>query len=281
MAEFVRRDDARAFGLIALDWALVFGCAILAWNIGHPLAHLAAIVVIAGRQTAMLNLTHAASHRALFSKQRWHERLELLYSLPIADTVARYRTPHLEHHREIATRTPDRFAFLHGELKLPERGALGRTWAVFVRPLLGHAALSFTKSTLKQLFTDATFRKKQLAFWIPVVAIAVLAGVATPFLLYWVLPLFWLHPVFLLWGEVSDHFQAPGGTRDHVGFFHMAFINGHALYHDVHHRFPYVPFYREPEAWRFLVQERAAAPEISRSALDFVRRVYGAAPPDA
>jgi fatty acid desaturase len=271
MAAFARRDDRIAFGLIALDWGLVLASAILAERIGHPLAVLAAMIVIAGRQTAMLNLTHAASHRALFSKGVWHEPLEWLYANPILDTVARYRTPHLDHHREIATRDPDRFAFLHGELRLPERSALGRAWVVFLRPICGHALISMVKSTAKVMLTDRSFRWKMVRFWGPVLVIA----------LYWIVPLLWLHPVFLLWGEVSDHFRAPGGTRDHVGLFHEALINGHALYHDVHHRYPYVPFYREKEAHAFLVANGWSAPELSKSAGDFVGRVFGPAPADA
>jgi fatty acid desaturase len=278
MARFARRDDRLAFALIALDWAIVAAAAALAERARHPAAWLAAAVVIAGRQTAMLNLTHAAAHRALFSRARWNERLELLYALPVADTVAHYRGPHLDHHAEIAERRPDRFAFLHDELGLPRRGAWGRSWVVFLRPLLGYAGYGMLKDTILAAVRDRSYGKKLLAFWAPLVVLSAIAGVLRPLLLYWVVPLFWLHPVFLLWGEVSDHFQAPGGTRDHTGLFHAALANGHALYHDVHHRYPFVPFYREREAHAHLVTLGLAAPQRSRSALDFARRLYGPAP---
>ena len=278
MGRFARRDDRRAFAAIAGDWAIVAGAAALGHRAHHPLAWLAAAVVIAGRQTAMLNLTHAAAHRALFSRARHNEQLELLYALPIADTVARYRGPHLEHHAEIAEGRPDRFSFLHDELGLPRRGPWGRTWVVFVRPLLGHAAFGMLRDTVRAAFRDRAYGRKLIAFWAPALVLAALAGALGPVLLYWVVPLFWLHPVFLLWGEVSDHFQAPGGTRDHPGLFHAALTNGHALYHDVHHRYAFIPFYREREAHAHLVALGRAAPEPSRSALDFLRRLYGPAP---
>lgn len=44
---------------------------------------------------------------------------------------------------------------------------------------------------------------------------------------------------------------------------------------ELHHRYAFVPFYREGEAARHLARLGRASPERSRSALDFVRRVYG------
>jgi fatty acid desaturase len=279
MARVAARDDRVAFGLIALDWGIVVTAALLAERQGGALAWLVAAVIIAGRQTAMLNLTHAACHRALFQRPRWNEALEVLYALPIADTVARYRVPHLDHHREFNTRDPARWAFLHDELGLPARGAWGRTWVIFLRPLLGHAGFGQLRETLKIAARDRAFRGKMLAFWAPLLGVAALGGSLRPLLFYWVLPLLWLHPVFLLWGEVSDHFQAPGETRDHVGLFHDALINGHGLYHEVHHRYAFIPFYREREARAHLEAQGLASPQISRSLVDFVRRIY--APPPA
>jgi fatty acid desaturase len=278
MARFARRDDRRAFAVIAGDWAIVAASAALAERAHHPLAWLVAAVVVAGRQTAMLNLTHAAAHRALFARPRWNEGLEVLFALPIADTVAHYRGPHLEHHAEIAEGRPDRFSFLHDELALPRRGPWGRTWVVFLRPLLGHAGFGMLRDTIRGGLRDRAYGLKLVAFWAPLLGLAALAGTLRPLLLYWVVPLFWLHPVLLLWGEVSDHFQAPGGTRDHLGPFHAALINGHALYHDVHHRYAFIPFYREREAHAHLAALGRAAPTPSRTALDFLRRLYGPAP---
>jgi fatty acid desaturase len=286
MAHFARRDDRRAFAAVAGDWAIVVMAAAIAERAHHPLAWLAAAVVIAGRQTAMLNLTHAASHRALFRRARWNEGLDVLYALPVADTVAHYRGPHLEHHREIAEGQASRFEFLHETLALPRRGPWGRTWVVFVRPLLGHAGWGMLYGTVKDAVRDRAYGLRLLAFWAPLVGVAALVGALRPLFWYWVVPLFWLHPVFLLWGEVSDHFRAPGGTRDHTGLFHAAISNGHALYHDLHHRYPFIPFYRERAAALHLAgltselasDQGRAAPQRSRSALDFVRRVFGPLP---
>ncbi len=278
MAAFAARDDRRAFAAIAGDWVLVILAAALAERAHHPLAWLAAAVVIAGRQTAMLNLTHAAAHRALFQRARWNQALDVLYALPIADTVAHYRGPHLEHHREIAELAENRFEFLHDTLGLPRRGPWGRTWVVFLRPLLGHAGWGMLTGTLKDAVRDRAYGLRLLAFWAPLLGVAALGDALRPLLCYWLVPLFWLHPVFLLWGEVSDHYRAPGGTRDHTGLFHAALTNGHGLYHDLHHRYAFIPFYREPEAALHLAERASrlghAGPQRSRSALNFVRRIY-------
>ncbi len=42
----------------------------------------------------MINLTHAAAHRALFRCAHWNEGLEVLSALPIADTVRHRRGRH-------------------------------------------------------------------------------------------------------------------------------------------------------------------------------------------
>src|SRR5205823_4055206 len=154
---------------------------------------------------------------------------------PIVDAVSIYRPPHLDHHREIADGSDDRFAFLHGELRLPERGAWGRTWVVFVRPLVGHAALSFLRTAVKNLRGQPRAALRIAIYWAFLVAACGALHILPQLLLYWVVPLVWLHPAFLLWGEVSDHFAvtAASGTRNHIGLFHAALTNGHALYHDV------------------------------------------------
>lgn len=270
----LRRLDSWRGGLvIALDYAVIAATILVAERLHHPLATVAALIVIAGRQVAMLNLVHAAGHAALFPRRRWHQRLEWLYAYPILDAVAIYTPPHLDHHHMIANKTADRFAFLHDELGLPRRGRWGRTWIVFVRPFLGHAAWSFLRSTAKNFVAHRLSALHIASYWLALVLLASGLGVLPQLLLYWVLPLLWLNPVFLLWGEVADHFGTATGTRNHVGPFYALLTNGHALYHDLHHRFAFVPFYDEARAYAAL-RDMGDRSEMATGVRDFLRAVY-------
>ena len=66
---FCRVDDRRAFASIVLDYAIILATAVTASWIHHALLNLLAIVIIAGRQSALQGLVHSACHFSLFSRQ--------------------------------------------------------------------------------------------------------------------------------------------------------------------------------------------------------------------
>src|SRR5712691_3793266 len=140
---FRRIDDRRAFASITFDYAVVFAAAGVASWIDRVPVTLLALAIIAGRQGALQGLVHSACHFSLFSKRGRNEALEFLFAHPILDSVVLYRAQHLEHHRDFRLKTPDRFDYLFETLELSRPGRWGRTWVVFVRPLLGHAGCVF------------------------------------------------------------------------------------------------------------------------------------------
>ena len=128
---FCRVDDRWAFASIALDYAIVLAAAVTASWLDHALITLLAMVIIAGRQSALQGLVHSACHFSLFSRRKRNETLEFLFAYPIFDSVSVYRRQHLEHHRAFELQTTDRFNYLLESLQLSRRGWWARTWGGF------------------------------------------------------------------------------------------------------------------------------------------------------
>lgn len=266
-------DDGLAYRAICSDYLVVFLAAGAAIAVGHWLVSVIAMVVIAGRQVALLNLVHTAAHYALFSQKEKNDRRDFLIALPIWETVATYRWPHLQHHDEILRRSSERYEYLHDQLKLPGLGPWGRTWVVFIRPLLGYNGFLMLRETGKSVFRSSRFRWKLLPYWTAVVCLFGVFGWLPYLFLYWIVPLFWIHPTLNMWAEISDHFQAQGDLRNQVGWFYSLLFKGHELYHGTHHLYPYIPFYRLAEATR-LLEQHGVAIEATAGAGGFLRCVY-------
>jgi fatty acid desaturase len=270
---FRRISNPRALGAILGDYLIIAGLIALAVRVDHAPVTLVAIVLIAGRQVALTNLMHAAGHYSLFTPRKWNERLEFLYAYPIFDSVSTYRGDHLDHHAEFARESPERFAYLHDELRLPDLGVWGRTWVVFVRGFLGYSGLLFVFETAKALVRSPRFALKMILFWTPVFGLCAGMGWMRYLGLFWLLPLCLIYPVFNMWAEISDHFQAADDSRNQVGVFHFFFFKGHDFYHGLHHRYPTIPFYRLSEVHEYLATTGESL-DLSAGFLDFVRTVY-------
>ena len=266
-------DDRRAITCIALDYAVVFAIAGLAsWIDWIPLT-LFALVIIAGRQSALQGLVHSACHFSLFSKKERNETLQFLFAYPVLDSVPLYREQHLAHHRDFARKTRDRFDYLHDVLELSRDGPWARTWVVFIKPLLGHAGYVFVGDVVRTYAGNPSHAFKLVAYWAALLGAAWWFGCLWSLLIYWVVPLVWLYPVLDIWAEMSDHLDAKDETRNQAGFFYSALLKGHETYHAVHHLYPSVPFYRLRDLHDRL-QEKGVVMENSRGPLDFLGIVY-------
>jgi fatty acid desaturase len=263
-------DDRLAWLIIAADYAAIVAIAMVANTVHHPLATLAALPLIAGRQVALLNLVHAAAHYTLFAKRRINDRVDPLISFPILTRVRPYRLFHLLHHRDIARKSPDRFDYLHAQVPPPTASALLRVWRVILRPLLGWEGVRFMSLAIRGAVNSPRAGLTLAAYWLLVMAGFFYAGWLRLFLIYWIVPLVWLYPVFFFWAEMSDHYAVEDEARNQRGAFYAIFIKGHEMYHAVHHRYPRIPFYRVRAASRYL-RRRGEHIEESRGVIDFLR----------
>lgn len=270
---FRRIDDWRSFATIALDYIVVFAAVGLSSWFQRLSVTLVALVIIAGRQSALQGLVHSACHFSLFSKKKHNYSLEFLFAYPILDSVPLYRAQHLEHHESFTLQTPDRFDYIHDTLELSREGIWARTWVVFIRPLLGHAAYVFVRDTIKT-YNENRKRAFNLAvYWIVVLSAAWWLGCLWLLFIYWVVPLVWLYPVLDIWAEVTDHLDARGESRNQQGLFYSVLLKGHEMYHAVHHLYPFVPFYRLRD-FHDKLRANGVAMENSRGPVDFLRIVY-------
>lgn len=278
MRRFRQISDVRSLGVIAFDLLAIISLATIAVRIGHPAITIAAIVLIAGRQMALRNLIHAAAHYSLFSRKAWNDRLEFLFAYWVFDSVLVYREPHLEHHLDFARAIPERFDYLLDDLGLAGTSIGRRTWIVFIRPFLGYGGFGLVRTIIDDALENREFAAKVIIFWSAVLVIFGVQGWLGHLLLFWFVPLFFVYPAFHLWAELSDHYQvANGNARNQVGLFNDALLKGHELYHDVHHRFPYIPFYRLPQAHAYLtsIGDRT---EMTSGFADFLRFVFRGSP---
>jgi fatty acid desaturase len=273
MNAFMSVDDRLSVLTIAADYVITIAIVVLAIVAGHPLVTVLAIPLIAGRQVAFLNLLHAAAHHSLFSKRNTNYRIDLIIGYPIFDAVRPYRSYHLRHHREFNRKDPDRFDYLEERLRGHDDGAWRRTWEIIIKPLLGSDGINFVGFTFEQAQENPWWTLRLGAYWLVVVTTCWWEGWLGYLLLYWILPLVWLYPVFYNWGELSDHYAVKDEARNQRGLFYLLFLKGHEMYHAVHHRYPRIPFYRVRAASRHL-NSVGESFEETRGVVDFVRILY-------
>jgi fatty acid desaturase len=263
-------DDRLAVLIILADYAAIVGMALVAIRLAHPMATLAAIVGIAGRQVAFLNLVHAAAHYTLFSKKRANNWIDPIAGYSILTFVRPYRLFHLLHHRDIARKSPDRFDYLYAQLARPEANVWYRLWHVIAKPLLGAAGFTFVRGAIRGMKENPALGLALAAYWLLLAMAFWRMGWLVYLITYWIVPLVWLYPVFFFWAEMSDHYGVREDARNQRGVFYALFIKGHEMYHAVHHRYPRIPFYRVRAANAYL-RSNGEQIEESRGVMDFVR----------
>jgi fatty acid desaturase len=271
-----RSDDRRAALILLRTWLAIGATIALAVHVSHPLASLIAVVVIATRQRALIAIMHTASHGVFFRRRRWNTALEPLYAYPNLHALSLYKPDHVIHHHDVGVGAPGALDYLNVEMGLAPGGFARRTFRVFVRPLLGYDGIVATLETLRELIQNPRALLRIASLWVPVTAAAALSGGLRHLLLYWVVPMVWLRPALGLWSEMSDHFGAESGARDHVGWFQRLFVSVYGLHHWIHHKDPRVPCYMEAKAAEALAQIGVKI-ETTRTFREFLLVAYGEA----
>ncbi len=105
----LRRSDAKAVGLVAGTWGLVFALLLLAGYYPNPLTVFMVFLLLPGRQLSLAVLMHEAGHGTLFTSERLNQWVgQWLCALPTLGNLSTYATGHLAHHRLAGTpRDPD------------------------------------------------------------------------------------------------------------------------------------------------------------------------------
>lgn len=245
-----------SLGLIALEWAVVVGLAALGELIPRPWsipAYGLIAFLIGGRMISLAEVIgHDSVHHNLFQNRGLHRRLDFLWFLPLFDTWDAYRENHERHHayllspRDPAYQDYERWGLL--------RPNVNWFYVWFIRPFLFFDTVYMLRSIVAGLWTDAAYRRRILAFWVPVTAAFAWFGALDLLFWYWLLPLFWAYPAILFWSETGEHFRTPvGDSRNTFGLLEYCMISPHYdRYHAVHHRYPRIPWFRLKQATELL-----------------------------
>jgi fatty acid desaturase len=197
--------------------------------------------------------THEAAHYTLFRTRPLNNSLEFLFALPVLEPVDIYRSHHLIHHAALG-KTNDPAVQLYietGVMNFPN----GFVFAMLIRPLLGFHTLLMIKETVTASREHPKAALKTMAFWLPIVVLAYATGMLWPFIWYALVPLFFVLPILLFWGEVLDHvgleWTAPiAASRNNLGRLIGFLVHpNHEGLHQIHHLHPGIPSHRLAEAY--------------------------------
>lgn len=139
-------SDLRAWGVIALDWAIVFAAMAVVARWPSPLTVVPALFVIGGRQLGFAILMHEAAHRILLSDRRWNDFVgNWLCAYPVWGDLHPYRAYHLQHHAKTGTpEDPD--IGLAAPFPVTRRSLARKIW----RDLSGQTGWKRAKATLRR-----------------------------------------------------------------------------------------------------------------------------------
>jgi fatty acid desaturase len=276
--ELTRLKVWRGLLAVALDWAVIICCFWLALRFQHWAVWVAAAIVIATRQHALLVLMHDASHYRLLRNRQWNDRLSnWLLAYPVFLTTASYRRHHLAHHRYLNTDDDPDLMRKKGieDWVFPKRRL--ELASVLLRDLLGINTLTTLKllvniskrgrgtgkneaSAAKNSGTRTTGSSYGIVLYYTLCLAAILySGMWLPVLLLWFVPALTLMAMILRLRIIAEHFGVPNRTQLDMSRNTLYSIPERILfaphnvgYHLDHHLHTAIPFYNLPRFHRLL-----------------------------
>lgn len=266
-------NEWRTTMAIAWVWSIIILLIVLAVQASSYWISLLAVLLIAGRQHALLVLMHDGAHRLLFPNRIANDVCSNLFlSFPLFVSTELYRRHHLVHHRYTNLQDDPDLADSH----IPA-SFTGLLFSL-LGDLVGIRSLKLI-SSLSSFGVTELFRKKSrggrfnnvercifLGFVAASISLFSLFGWWTYYLIYWIVPMWFILPALLHLRAIGEH---AGRTDGHLISFARsvrANIIERALIcpmnvnrHIEHHLFPEIPFYRLAEITGYLEQ----APSIS------------------
>lgn len=193
--ELRRIDDLRNVGSVLLCWLqplVTIGGAV--W-IGHPLAYLAAFVLMGPAFARLAILGHEAAHKLLFSNKRWNDAVgRWVIAYPSFVPLDAYRRGHFAHHKdEFGPNEPD--MNLYNGYPITEASFRRKLW----RDARGTSGWKNLKGLLGALRSPSSrsIALRIFAMQVPLVVVAVLVG------RWWLYPLLWLGPWLTTWRVIN------------------------------------------------------------------------------
>jgi fatty acid desaturase len=213
LAEVMALNGARPAAFLwatALAWLVIAAAIWAAVASGSWVVGALAVFVVASRQNVLGLLIHEQTHLGLGGKYGdWIANALCAYPL-LAITVDGYAQLHLTHHRDYFKATDPDFIRKSGdEWTFPKRPL--DLLSLFIKDLLMINTIRMIKGKKVSGSTVAFVRRNPTPKWLRPLMLVGLAVILTwmgtwlYFLLFWVLPLVSVMPVFVRWGAICEH----------------------------------------------------------------------------
>lgn len=198
-AELRKIADLRNVGSVMLAWAQALGTVAGAVWLGHPLAYVAAFVLMGPVHARFASLGHEAAHKLLFTNKRANDFVgRRLLSYPALFAFEPYRRVHFAHHK-------DEFGPNEPDMNLYQGYPISRAsfWRKMRRDLLGESGWKNLKGLLAGLRHDLSRPViiRILVAQLPLVAAGALVG------RWWLWALLWFAPWMTVW-RVTNRLRA-------------------------------------------------------------------------
>jgi len=185
-SELRRIANVRNVGSVLGTWAQALGTIGAAVWIGHPLAYLAAFVLMGPAFARFAILGHEAAHKLLFTNKRWNDW--------VGAWIVAYRRGHFAHHKdEFGPNEPD--MNLYNGYPITAASFRRKLWRD-ARGTSGWKNLKGLLSALKST-PSRSVALRILAMQVPLIAGAVVVG------RWWLYPLLWLGPWLTSWRVIN------------------------------------------------------------------------------
>jgi fatty acid desaturase len=193
--ELRRISNVRNAGSVVLTWLQAVGTIGAAVWIGHPLAYVAAFLLMGAAYARFAILMHEAAHKLLFTNKAANDWVgRWLVAYPAFVPIDVYRRVHFAHHKdEFGPNEPD--LNLYNGYPITEASFRRKMW----RDARGTTGWKNLKGLLQALFSPSarTIALRILGAQLVLLAIAVAVG------RWWIYPLLWLAPSLTVWRVIN------------------------------------------------------------------------------
>lgn len=261
LAPFMRpRNDVNILTLTIL-YSIAAAIIVFYPRFGSATYALFGYLVMGAVQHWLGTYVHEAAHLNLFTHRRLNDFFgHALCAAPLLSYLKDYRYFHFEHHRHTGDleRDPE-LRFYRAMGVKPAYGAKTEILRQFIFDLIGvtyvrslRYVLNFfgEKRKLGIIEKPTLGENALLLVWITLIPFLMWrASLLTPFLIFWVLPIFTITPTLLRWHGFGEHIRehdAPAheNTLTHrLSFLPTLFLYPiHSSYHLEHHLYPQMPW---------------------------------------
>ena len=283
---FRRLSVSRSVVGLSAEWAGIVVAILLCERYFSIPLYLFSVLWISARILGLGLFMHDGVHGLVAKSRYWNDWIsELFAAWPLFISARSYRVKHLAHHANLNTADdPDWIAKSNPDWRFPMSPR--RLFGILLRYLTGMAFIdSYRQMSANAALTAhmqsrgnaKTYHCLRILYYLLLACLLWYSGFGMLFLKYWIVPL--ATGLQLLNGmrriaehsAISNH-SALWQTRTTIhGFWSRLFLSPKNIaYHNEHHLFPNVPWYRLPELHRKLMQH-----SLARATLQVTRSYAG------